>query len=245
MEQRLQIAEAQLAQAVQTINALVEQFLPAALGRIEALEGEVAALKASGSGCACTGKAAVAPAQPKTRTPTDYGTYLQIMSLIKEGYSEAQVATQVGVHYNTVRSYMKWDEARIEKKKLEWEKKQAALSKAEAVPPAPEPAVTPPPAESEIVDAEYTPVGTFAESGWMEWTEDSRAYYAQHYDEATGVAGWLPTNAGTYVLTMYAGNACSLPKPVEAHYWGGTAENNRVLRWRFANEVEIAQHKPL
>lgn len=130
--------EARIQQLEQTVQALIQQFLPpvtqrlaAAEARADAAEARIAALESGG-----VKTTASAPSERK-RIPTDAPTYYVVKGLADQGMSEKQIEAQTGVSYTTVRAYLRWKPEQLAKKNQEWQEKLAKAAAAKVPAPTP------------------------------------------------------------------------------------------------------------
>ena len=101
------------------------QLFQTLLDRVQAAEARIKVLESQA-------------ARPRTkRMATDYPTYCVVKSLADQGLTEQAINKQIGIPYTTVRSYLRWDEDTIHKRRQEWDKRVATAQKKNKPDPVP------------------------------------------------------------------------------------------------------------
>lgn len=106
-------------QMEQMLTLIVRKLVPALMGKIQALETEVAALKSQ------------PPSEPpavKRRTPRTYTDFVRVKTLAEQGKGEADIARETGMPYTTVRKLLRLSPKAIEQLR----EKSTGKSEAEA-----------------------------------------------------------------------------------------------------------------
>lgn len=245
MQSRIEQLEYQL-------NALITQFLPPVLSRLEALE--TAAKEKEGV--------------VKKRHPLTADVYDTVCHLNEHGMSEKDIAKELNLPYTTVRAYLRLSPERVTKlraKQIAQVRQQTSeraaqaekadrLAKAEAKvkveAEAPSSSVKIGMAlthddygddygieegqfkevESYLVECPASP-DKFGEAGWWEWTEDLKQH-ATSSRQADGYPCYYPVERNTLLTIMYMNEVIErgvLSQDVDWTTDGG------VLRWKIAS----------
>lgn len=202
-----------------------------------------------------------AQAPGKKRKATTWPVYEQVMVLYDKGMSITDISKQLDLHYNTVSSYIKWDEATIALKKREWDegetKRKAVVKKEDKAEPENQEAdsgsdsILRVPQDNHDNSNPEAPAGTRGEMvtvqtevptldnkyEWYPWHPEDQKMYDTYPDLA------YPTgnDHNAIVVVNRFGNSYSLPYAVTHFDWG---YEGGISRWRYATEDELNQYFP-